>query len=85
MFTDEISDQTLLVNSSKTTIINAVAVIVEGVKKIISISNSEIVIRLGTKKILNIIGEKLHITKLEPQMCQITGKIVSVNFEGKND
>ena len=85
MFNDEIETSLNTLDSKKITIFGQSAVFVEDIKKIISISTDEIAIRLKDKALVFVCGTNLFVAKLEPGVCQISGKIQSVQFGERND
>lgn len=85
MFNDEIETSLNVSDSKRITIFGQGAVFIEDIKKIVSISASEIAIRLTNKALVFVCGKNLFVAKLEPGACQISGEIQSVQFGEQND
>lgn len=65
------------------TIVGQSTVIIEGVKKVLSITGEEIIVKLSRLVNLVVLGTELSVNSIDAKMCCIVGKISGVTYEAR--
>ena len=83
MFDDEFCESSFLVNKTKIVAVDGKYVFVEGIRKIVLLSDSEIRLKLDDKQTMILLGDNFEIKDIQPKTLQIMGNVQSICYEGK--
>lgn len=83
MFNDELSQESNFSIKTNITITNGNQIYVEGIKKILQISDTELEIKLDNKQTLKINGQNIKLKDIQAKTILLVGQIALVSFEGR--